>query len=75
MMRSVARKSITFLISLVAGFSLLTGASNYRLEAQQTNFPPEVISYADVVLYNGKILTADKAWSKLKRTFDMELIR
>src|SRR3990172_5444336 len=30
-----------------------------RLEAQQTGLPPEVLHYADTVLYNGKILTAD----------------
>ncbi len=27
--------------------------------AQQANLPPEVVAYADTVLYNGKILTAD----------------
>ena len=28
-------------------------------EAQQGGLPPEVIAYADMVLYNGKIITAD----------------
>ncbi len=27
--------------------------------AQQPNLPPEIIAYADTILYNGKILTAD----------------
>ena len=30
-----------------------------RVEAQQAVFEPEVLRYADTVLYNGKILTAD----------------
>ena len=29
------------------------------VEAQRGGLPPEVIAYADVVLYNGKIITAD----------------
>src|SRR3990172_8892124 len=34
-----------------------------RLEAQQTGLPPEVLHYADTVLYNGKILTADEKFT------------
>ncbi len=42
---------------VVAGFPV------HRLEAQQTNLPPEIIAYADTVLYNGKILTADDGFN------------
>ena len=42
----------TFLLA----FFLLYGAFG---SAWSQNLPPEVISYADMVLYNGKILTAD----------------
>lgn len=34
-----------------------------HVEAQQANLPEEVIAYADTVLYNGKILTADSKFS------------
>ena len=37
--------------------------SNLLLRAQQANLPPEVIAYADTVLYNGKVLTADEKFS------------
>ena len=35
------------------------GPTSVRLSAQQA-IPPEVLSWADIVLYNGKILTADE---------------
>ena len=38
---------------------LLTGVSSRGLEAQQQSVPPEVLAYADMVLYNGQILTVD----------------
>lgn len=38
-------------------------AASSRAEAQQANLPPEVIAYADTVLYNGKILTADEKFT------------
>ena len=41
--------------------SLPLGGSHLR--AQQPNLPPEVIAYADTILYNGKILTADDAFT------------
>ena len=44
-----------FLILLVT----MVGGVSYRLEAQQTGPPPEVFAYADIVVYNGKILTVD----------------
>ncbi len=42
------------LFSLVVSLTLF-GSS----QAQQASLPPEVIAYADMVLYNGKVLTAD----------------
>lgn len=38
-------------------------ATTSRVEAQQASLPPEVIAYADTVLYNGKIMTADEDFS------------
>ncbi len=38
---------------------LLPGVSSRGLEAQQLSVPPEVLAYADMVLYNGQILTVD----------------
>jgi len=32
----------------------------------QTNLPPELVHYADMVLYNGKILTADEKFSSVE---------
>ena len=50
--------TFSFVLLLTIGW----GVSN-RLEAQQAGLPPEVIAYADIVLYNGKILTADEKFS------------
>lgn len=50
-------KSLGVLITLML---VPAWAGSGRLEAQQTSLPPEVIRYADFVLYNGKILTADR---------------
>ena len=30
------------------------------------DLPPEVIAYADLVLYNGKVLTADEAFTTVE---------
>ncbi len=49
-----------FMGFLGVGFIVM---GNISLKAQQANLPPEVINYADTVLYNGKILTADDAFS------------
>ena len=38
---------------------LLPGGSSRGLEAQQPSVPPEVLAYADIVLYNGQVLTVD----------------
>ena len=38
---------------------LLPGSSSRGLEAQQLSVPPEVLAYADIVLYNGQVLTVD----------------
>ncbi len=46
--------------SLVLGAVVaLWGAQGTVLKAQQQDLPPEVVAYADLVLYNGKVLTAD----------------
>ncbi len=45
---------VVFLITLVGLSGLL---------AQQASLPPEVVRYADTVLYNGRILTADDQFS------------
>ena len=45
-MKSVA------LISLVGALAASTAAAQ--------NLPPEILHYADTVLYNGKVLTVDK---------------
>ncbi len=37
----------------------MIGIAGERVPAQQANLPPEVIAYADLVLYNGKVLIAD----------------
>ena len=38
---------------------LLPGVLSPALEAEQLSVPPEVLAYADIVLYNGQILTVD----------------
>lgn len=43
---------------IIVGFLLLPT----QLVAQQSTLPPELIRYADVVLFNGKVLTADDAF-------------
>ena len=49
--------SATFLVLLLA----ISGAATSSLQAQQ--LPAEVLAYADMVLYNGKILTVDERFS------------
>ena len=39
------------------------GLSHATAAAQQANLPPQVVHYADTVLYNGKVLTADKSFT------------
>src|SRR3989304_4184411 len=51
-------KSKYFVASVVVLYMWTWGAL-YGVKAQQTNLPPEVINFADTVLYNGKVLTAD----------------
>ncbi|OGQ52225.1 MAG: hypothetical protein A3J24_09605 [Deltaproteobacteria bacterium RIFCSPLOWO2_02_FULL_53_8] len=50
------RKYATLFIAVL----LLAGLGPWHVAiAQQTSLPPEIIHYADIVLYNGNILTAD----------------
>ena len=37
----------------------MAGMLSHRIGAQSANLPEEIIAYADTVLYDGKILTAD----------------
>lgn len=41
---------------------LLEGVSSPVLEAQPQSLPPKVLSYADLVLYNGQVLTVDDSF-------------
>jgi len=50
-------RKVRFVIALM--FALVS-AGAFFAQAQQANLPPEVLHYADTILYNGKILTADK---------------
>ena len=50
----MSRKSVR-LWALVLSLGMMAGVG----EAQQAGLPPEVIAYPDLVLYNGKIITAD----------------
>ena len=59
-MKSMHSRVVQCLILLTAVLATMTAGSNYRLEAQQAGLPPEVVHYADVVLYDGKILTVDE---------------
>ena len=56
-MKMNMRYSATFLVLLLA----ISGAATSSLQAQQ--LPAEVLAYADMVLYNGKILTVDERFS------------
>lgn len=47
------------LFLLSAAWAVLTALAVPVSQAQQSNLPPEVLHYADMVLHNGKILTAD----------------
>ncbi|MBI4482711.1 MAG: amidohydrolase family protein [Acidobacteria bacterium] len=42
------------------GLFLLLAHSESNAQAQQSTIPPEVLAYADIVLYNGRVLTADR---------------
>ena len=42
-----------YLVSLTAIWFAVAGATSYRVNAQQTTLPSEVLHYADTVLYNG----------------------
>ena len=57
--KKVVKGSVWF----VAIGMILGGVARLPLEAQQATLPPEVVAYADTVLYNGKILTADEQFS------------
>ena len=46
----------------VAAWVLLFGPV-LSLLSQEPQIPPEILHYADVVLYNGKILTADDSFT------------
>ncbi len=37
--------------------------SSWGVEAQQGSFPPEILAYADMIVYNGKVLTVDDEFS------------
>ena len=56
------RDSKGFIRSMVVLLATVATLS-YRAEAQQVNVPALVLHYADIVLYNGKILTADDKFS------------
>ena len=62
-MKSIRSRGVRVLVSLIVVWVAMAAGGSYRLEAQPTGLPPEVIAYADVVLYNGKILTADDQFS------------
>ncbi len=55
-------KSKYFTFAMVLLFTVI-GGDRYRAEAQQSEVPPEVLHYADTVIYNGKVMTADKNFS------------
>ncbi len=52
-----------YFLPLLAMWLAVAPSTIPSLEAQQADLPPEVIAYADTVLHNGKILTADDNFS------------
>ncbi len=52
-----------FALWIGAAAVLLLGGSSRGLEAQQLSVPPEILAYADIVLYNGQVLTVDDDFS------------
>ena len=52
-MKRVSHQAVNIVLAM-----LISGGWNL-LKGQQQNLPPEVVTYADTVLYNGKVLTAD----------------
>ncbi len=58
-MKPCNREAVKFWGSLIVVLIVAAGWSSSRLQAQRADLPPEVLHYADTVLYNGKILTAD----------------
>lgn len=54
---STIHRGLLFVALLSIAVSLTWGQQNTQ------NLPPEVIAYADMVLYNGKILTADRQFT------------
>src|SRR5438552_598934 len=55
-------KSTYFTFTMVLLLTVI-GGDRYRAEAQQAEVPPEVLHYADTIVYNGKVMTADKNFS------------
>lgn len=51
-----------FIWRIAVAVLVVVGASR-AVEAQQPNVPAEVLHYADMVLYNGKVITADDKFS------------
>lgn len=53
------RKSLSVGILAAAVWISCFSGSSFAVQAQQGSIPPEIMAWADMVLYNGKILTVD----------------
>ncbi len=62
-MSTVRRKLVMARVWISAVGLVLGTFGSARTAAQQATLPPEVIAYADTILYNGNILTADEKFT------------
>ncbi len=59
-MQSMRKRGVKYSVLLIVVLATMTAGPNCRVEAQQASVPPEVLHYADIVLYNGKVATVDE---------------
>ncbi|MBI4465566.1 MAG: hypothetical protein HY647_12755, partial [Acidobacteria bacterium] len=62
-MKRVRNCNRRHLLSLLIVWVALAKGIGHGLQAQPAGLPPEVVAYADIVLYNGQILTVDEDFS------------
>ncbi len=55
----LSRLKLNVLMGMILGLVL----STWAVEAQQTSYPPEILAYPNIIVYNGQVLTVDDEFS------------
>ncbi|MCZ6770333.1 MAG: amidohydrolase family protein, partial [Acidobacteria bacterium] len=55
----LGRQKLNVWMGMILGLVL----SAWGVEAQQTSFPPEILAYPNIIVYNGQVLTVDDEFS------------